>query len=600
MSKSGVNRVVWNRPIFSSSSSSNFSQNSSSNSNSTASLSRKSNITSTNSTPYELNYLRNQKNVPTERVPFLAVARSLGDLWSYDTQHDEFIVSPVPDTFCFEIDPRYHKCLILATDGLWNVLKSSESVELVRQTDRETERLVSKRSNNNNTSQVQPFINPSQRLVQTAIQKCCEKMIRADNTSCITIMIDQPPEYNNTHLNSTHISRNRTFNDFSCNDFDDEDDDEFNSDFDDEEEDDSDDINVTYRRRNRSMRSVINDDNKSEMFNTPLNNDKRSRSLISVRRRHWSASSNRSSSASSTIASSSTNNTKKFVNVEPRTRSSRNYHDMNKSASANSIYSMDQLNSNKKIFQSINNNNNNNNNNAKNGNNVSIKQKTTNLNTSTLSKISKNLRKSLNDLYTSKQQTRPKLPQSSTSSNIKEEQKENEDNKNIVNKKIESPTSNKNRYTKRLKRLKNRLIQTKNNIFNRKQTAKKTSPSSNKETTSNLNKLKSISSPHINKSDFKYKLNISSIDLNSDDIDHYNDIDMSSSTTSNQTNRSFVNSVKSYLKRNRSRNKLGDQSCNFLNSTNINQLSQLQQQQQQQQQHPSQPLHASNKRPKFY
>jgi hypothetical protein len=585
MSKSGVNRVVWNRPVFSSSSSSNFSHENSSSTNSTTSLSRKS-ITTTNSTPYELNYLRNQKNVPTERVPFLAVARSLGDLWSYDTQHDEFIVSPVPDTFCFEIDPRYHKCLILATDGLWNVLKSSESADLVRQTDRETERLVSKRSNNNNTSQVQPFINPSQRLVQTAIQKCCEKMIRADNTSCITIMIDQPPEYN-THLNSTHISRNKTFNDFSCNDF--EDDDEFNSDFDEEEEEnDSDDVNTTYRRRNRSMRSVINEDNKSEIFNTPLNNDKRSRSLTSVRRRHWSASSNRSSSASSTIASSSNNNTKKFVNVEPRNRSSRNYCDMNKSASANSIYSMDPLHNNKKIFQTINNNSNNNNNNNNNTyNSVSIK-KTTNLNTSAISKISKNLRKSLNDLYTSKP-SKPKIPQSSTSSNIKEEQKENEGNKN--NKKIESPT-NKNRYTKRLKRLKNRLIQTKNNLFNRKQAGKKTSPSP--KDTNNLNKLKSISSPHINKSDFKYKLNISSIDLNSDDIDHYNDIDMSSSTTSNQTNRSFVNSVKSYLKRNRSRNKLGDQSCNFLNSTNINQLSQLQQQ------HPPQPMHASNKRPKFY
>ena len=138
----------------------------------------------------------------TEKVPFLAVARSLGDLWSYDQHHDEFIVSPVPDVFCFEINPRIHKCLILATDGLWNVMRATECVEMVKQTDKETETLAMKSSASStgihnstvlNQTTVQPFVNPSQRLVQTAIQRCCEKMIRADNTTCITIMIDEPP-----------------------------------------------------------------------------------------------------------------------------------------------------------------------------------------------------------------------------------------------------------------------------------------------------------------------------------------------------------------------------------------------------------------------
>lgn len=106
MTKGGVNRVVWNRPI-------------------------------NGSGPV-------RRNTPIEKIPFLAVARSLGDLWSYNYEKDEFIVSPVPDVFSFEIDPNVHKCIVLATDGVWNILKPSDVVEVVRQTDRETENLVLK------------------------------------------------------------------------------------------------------------------------------------------------------------------------------------------------------------------------------------------------------------------------------------------------------------------------------------------------------------------------------------------------------------------------------------------------------------------------
>ena len=83
-------------------------------------------------------------------------------------------------------------------------MRANECVDLVRQTDKETEKISSdtNRMDLADTTAVQPFVNPSQRLVNTAMQRCCEKMIRADNTSCITIMLDQPPSYEDYLTNS--------------------------------------------------------------------------------------------------------------------------------------------------------------------------------------------------------------------------------------------------------------------------------------------------------------------------------------------------------------------------------------------------------------
>ena len=100
--KSGVNRVVWNRPIL------NPNKHRSNQSN---------NPPSTNQVPYDLDHYKSRPaQIQTERIPFLAVARSLGDLWSYDINRDEFIVSPVPDVFHFDLDPTVHKCLILGKE----------------------------------------------------------------------------------------------------------------------------------------------------------------------------------------------------------------------------------------------------------------------------------------------------------------------------------------------------------------------------------------------------------------------------------------------------------------------------------------------------
>lgn len=66
--KSGVPRVVWNRPK-----------------------------------PGHKGPVR--RSTPIDEIPFLAVARSLGDFWSYNTALNKFVVSPDPDVRVVKINP---------------------------------------------------------------------------------------------------------------------------------------------------------------------------------------------------------------------------------------------------------------------------------------------------------------------------------------------------------------------------------------------------------------------------------------------------------------------------------------------------------------
>jgi protein phosphatase 1D len=49
-----------------------------------------------------------------------------GDLWSYNSEEDVFVVSPEPDTYVYPIDITKHRCLILGTDGAWNMLTPAQ------------------------------------------------------------------------------------------------------------------------------------------------------------------------------------------------------------------------------------------------------------------------------------------------------------------------------------------------------------------------------------------------------------------------------------------------------------------------------------------
>ncbi|CAH0713542.1 unnamed protein product, partial [Brenthis ino] len=151
ISKAGVPRVVWNRPR----------------------LGHKGPI---------------KKNTPMDEIPFLAVARSLGDLWSYNPQSDEFIVSPDPDVGVLTIDPTKFRCLIFGTDGLWNMISPEGAVSLVQATEKHNEAALVGGGGN----QPRDWLNPSKSLVDHALERWSNTRMRADNTSVVTLMLDPP------------------------------------------------------------------------------------------------------------------------------------------------------------------------------------------------------------------------------------------------------------------------------------------------------------------------------------------------------------------------------------------------------------------------
>lgn len=65
---------------------------------------------------------------------------SIGDLWSYNSELDTFVVSPEPDIKVVAIDVESHRCLIFGTDGLWNMLTPQAAVAIVQAADRHNEK----------------------------------------------------------------------------------------------------------------------------------------------------------------------------------------------------------------------------------------------------------------------------------------------------------------------------------------------------------------------------------------------------------------------------------------------------------------------------
>jgi len=112
-----------------------------------------------------------------EYVPFLAVSRALGDLWSYDESKDKFIVSPEPDVHHIDLNnnTEKNKFIILASDGLWGVMNSHQAVKYVC---------------NFELNATKKKRNCSKNLVEDSLSIWQQNRHRADNISAIVVFLD--------------------------------------------------------------------------------------------------------------------------------------------------------------------------------------------------------------------------------------------------------------------------------------------------------------------------------------------------------------------------------------------------------------------------
>lgn len=151
MNRSGVDRVVWNRPP----------------------INHRGPV---------------RRSTHFDKIPFLAVARSLGDLWSYNYQEGEFVVSPEPDVSVVQLDARRDRCIVIASDGLWNMMSVRDAIQVVQEAERDNERAVLEAAQTGSSER--QVHNPSKMLVDEALFRWNRINTRADNTSVVTVMLD--------------------------------------------------------------------------------------------------------------------------------------------------------------------------------------------------------------------------------------------------------------------------------------------------------------------------------------------------------------------------------------------------------------------------
>lgn len=77
-----------------------------------------------------------------------------GDFWSYNSALDQFVVSPEPDVLVYPVDVRSFRCLVLGTDGLWNMMTPDRAIAIVQATEMHNEKQVIYGVNNQYVSNI--------------------------------------------------------------------------------------------------------------------------------------------------------------------------------------------------------------------------------------------------------------------------------------------------------------------------------------------------------------------------------------------------------------------------------------------------------------
>ena len=110
----------------------------------------------------------------TNHIPFLNLSRSLGDFWSYNPRTGQYAVSPSPDVFVHLMDPSVQSFVVLASDGLWNVMTPSDVVTFIHDFEQkhQTEDVVSA-------------------LIKKTLERCKRNNIQADNISVLVAFLSE-------------------------------------------------------------------------------------------------------------------------------------------------------------------------------------------------------------------------------------------------------------------------------------------------------------------------------------------------------------------------------------------------------------------------
>uniref|UniRef100_A0A2K5R1M7 Protein phosphatase, Mg2+/Mn2+ dependent 1D n=1 Tax=Cebus imitator TaxID=2715852 RepID=A0A2K5R1M7_CEBIM len=121
-----------------------------------------------------------------------------GDLWSYDFFSGEFVVSPEPDTSVHTLDPQKHKYIILGSDGLWNMIPPQDAISMC-QDQEEKKYLMGEHGQS-----------CAKMLVNRALGRWRQRMLRADNTSAIVICISPEVDNQGNFTNEDELYLNLT------------------------------------------------------------------------------------------------------------------------------------------------------------------------------------------------------------------------------------------------------------------------------------------------------------------------------------------------------------------------------------------------------
>ncbi|ODM94940.1 Protein phosphatase 1D [Orchesella cincta] len=121
-----------------------------------------------------------------EPTPFLHLARCLGAFWSYNPEREEYIISSEPDTMVVTLDSSKHRCLVLGSKGLWNVLPAEKVVHLIYSLEWNNDRR--RKNARKEGRKCYNLIHHSGRLVSRVKHKCGVSKQEADNISVIVVV----------------------------------------------------------------------------------------------------------------------------------------------------------------------------------------------------------------------------------------------------------------------------------------------------------------------------------------------------------------------------------------------------------------------------